>query len=157
MAGKAQEVLAALCSAMTEQRDLYVRLEGEARALGEEAARPSEEADVDRILALVESKQTLMDELAALDARLVPLREAWAGVRLELPESERAPLAALIDELRALMQLVMRIEEENSHRLTEHTEAIARRLGKVRRARRAGQAYGEQERGSRPRFYDERK
>ena len=157
MAGRAHEVLAALRSALADQRELYARLLDEANRLGEEAARAPEEADVDRMLELVEAKQKSLQDISALEERVRPLREEWAEARPELSEEERAPLSTLVEELAGMMQAVMEAEEENTRRLSLHAEAIGRRLDEVRRARKAGQAYGEHSRGSHPRFYDERK
>ncbi|MBE7559971.1 hypothetical protein HS125_13935 [bacterium] len=152
--GADQDVLDQLLAHLGRQREVYQRLVDEATVLRKEAGKSPEEADVTAILAAVEAREGSLAELARLDAALAPLRQRWNDVRDRFSAAERRPLGELVEELARLMQSVLALEDENCRLVEQHTAALGRELERVRRARRAGDAYKEQDRPGDPRFYD---
>jgi hypothetical protein len=152
-----EEILRQLMDGIGRQRDLYKELKQEIEALREQVEKSPTEADYDFIIAREKRKMELMGELGLCEKHLVPLRGKWEGVREKFDWSQREPLSLLVEELGALMQDAMSMEERNEVHMKKHCDAIALRLKSNQQARKANQAYGASGQSSNPKFYDKKK
>lgn len=129
---------ARLLDGLRRQREKYLAMAG---ASAEQAAA-LEASDMDRLLAAVERKRALLEEIDVLEKEVGPLRMRWD----ELKISVDAALAKEIEEtatgMRDVLQVLVKQEDEGRAALERRRTAEAAGLQDLLRKARARNAYG---------------
>lgn len=137
---------------LDRQRDLYQRLDALSRT--QEALIESDETD--RLLEVLGSRQTLVDEIGALNEELSPFAERWDDLSTRLDPARRSALRARFDEVAALVGGIAERDEADRRRLESRRAAVGSQLNGLHNARGAVRAYEDRHRADQasPRFQD---
>lgn len=128
---------ARLLTLLTEQRDLYLQL-------GDLAQRQRNLISGDRpemLLNILADRQKLVLAMARLNEELSPYRRDWEAVYSRLPATAGAQVSALIAEINATLQTILRIDQEDGALLSAKKSAVGRQLDELSGARAANAAY----------------
>jgi hypothetical protein len=127
-----------VADALTRQLALY-------RSLDTLSLRQSaliEGDDTDRLLVVLGERQVLVEQIAAIGARLEPIRAAWESFLLGLPPATRDQIRELVDALADLAGQVAGRDEADRRCLEMRRAAVGAELTTVGRGRSALMAYG---------------
>lgn len=118
-------------------------LYGALDALSQRQTELVEAGDAEGVLAVLRSRQEILDELSVVAERQRPLRDRWASslALIEMPVRER--IAARVHAMERLAAEINERDERDRERLEEQRDSIANELASVGKTRRAVSAYGE--------------
>jgi stage III sporulation protein SpoIIIAA len=131
------------------QAELYRTLIGLARA---QADKISAE-DVDALMRFLEKKKVIIDEIEQVGATAEPLRQFWESHKDEVAEPVRERLKAVVDEIRALLEELMEIEEAGRRKLGITKDEVESQMQQLSAGPRAMRSYAPG-RDQNPRFMD---
>jgi hypothetical protein len=98
--------------------------------------------DVDGILGLIEQKRSLLSEIDAIEAGLAPIKGDWRRVRAGFTPEEAGELEATLDGTKAVLEELVRLEDEGRALLEKRREEKSEALEGLLRKSRARGAYG---------------
>lgn len=136
-------------SLLTSQRALL----GELDALSQRQSALIDNEDMEPLLALLDERQRVIDQVMPVSRTLDELRWRWRTVRAALPESRRDQVQHAEDALLGLFTQVARRDERDQARLKSRLESAGAQLSGLATSRRAAGAYG-QTPAAAPRFQD---
>jgi flagellar biosynthesis/type III secretory pathway chaperone len=123
---------------LDRQHGLYQRLEGLSRAQGEHIRAER----TDSLLEVLGQRQTLIDELGALNEEIAPFVQKWDQIAPLLPERHRAVLRERFASVAALVDEIATRDEADRRTLESKRSEIEGLLRDVPQARGAIAAYG---------------
>lgn len=126
---------------LEQQLDIYRRLE----ELSLQQARCLEEGWPQQLLAVLDLRQRLIDELTELCQRTQAFRQAWPGCLAGLPPTERTRLENLARSVQEMHQRVLERDRQNLESLRRLHEETCRELTEAHRAGQAMQGYHQPE------------
>lgn len=152
MAGQADGTTGAALEALAAERDLYGRIL--------ELSRRGHQLAVDgrheELLAVLADKGRLAEQVAAAGERTRELKAAWAEKSAAMPAAERDRGAALIGEIRAMLEQILAEDAESQKLLGGRRAGVLEEILRMQQGRRANQAYGQRPAGP-AHFRDEKK
>lgn len=128
---------ARLITLLTEQRDLYLQL-------GDLAQRQRNLISGDRpemLLNILADRQRLVMGLAKLNEELSPYRRDWEAVYSRLPAAVGTQASALIAEINATLQSILKTDLEDGALLSAKKTAVGHQLDELSGTRAANAAY----------------
>jgi hypothetical protein len=144
-----EEKVKAFERTLGEQAELYRALIGLSR---EHVDKISAE-DVDALMVFLEKKRKIIDEIEQVEVAAEPLRRFWESHKDEAPEPVRASLRAVVDEIRALLEELVEIEEADRRKLGITKDEIEQQMRQLSAGPRAMRSYAPG-RDQKPRFMD---
>jgi hypothetical protein len=106
-------VLAGLVEGYERELALYARL----LAVAEDSAREERSPrGVEHVLGALREKGRLLEEIAEIEARLAPLKDAWAREKSSAPAAAVGALNALLDRVAKALEAILAVEESGSRR-----------------------------------------
>jgi hypothetical protein len=99
--------------------------------------------DTDALMAILSKRQTLIDELSALNQEMEPFRRQWPNYMDRVPGTDRTKLQAMAAEMALLIKRIGERDDADRVALEAQREALAAEINGVRRGRGALAAYGE--------------
>jgi hypothetical protein len=136
-------------SLLTSQRALL----GELDALSQRQSVLIDGEDMEPLLALLDERQRVIEQVLPVSRTLDELRWRWRTVRAALPESRRDQVQHAEDALLGLFTQVARRDERDQARLKSRLESAGTQLAELAASRRAAGAYG-QPPSAAPRYQD---
>lgn len=146
MTGKETNGLVALVG---EQIELYRRLE----TLSERQHELVLGEDTDALLGVLGERQTLIDSISEVSARMTPYRARWDEHVGTMSEDGRASLRRGLDELASMMSRIAERDEDDRRVMEERRSRIQNQLSGVKRGGAAVRGYA-QAAAKGPRFQD---
>jgi hypothetical protein len=122
---------------LTEQRDLYARLDG----LADRQRLLISGDEPEDLLAVLGERQTVLDRLGVLAADMRPYQQSWRDVRGRLSGEEGARADRLILEVNCLLAGILEKDEADARLLAARKHAAAQAMGDLKKSRAAGAAY----------------
>lgn len=129
---------------LREQRDLCARL-GELSDCQRDLIT-GEAAD--RLLSVLSERQTLLDRLSTLGARLRPLQQRWREIRACMDAASAEAADRLVAEVNALLSAVLVRDEADAQLLSARRQVAGQEIAELRQTRVAGSAYARASAGS---------
>jgi hypothetical protein len=108
--------------------------------------------DMDALLALIERKRILMEEVEALEKEIAPIKARWTQLRSQLEPETVRPIEEAIGKTREILESIVRLEDEGRALMVQRRDMTAQELKEQMTKRRARGAYGSP--GTGPRFID---
>jgi flagellar biosynthesis/type III secretory pathway chaperone len=108
--------------------------------------------DMDALLALIERKRVLMEEVEALEKEISPIKARWQSLRSQLDLERVRSIEEAIGKTREILESIVRLEDEGRALMVQRRDMTAQELKELMTKRRARGAYGNP--GSGPRFID---
>lgn len=125
---------------LTEQRDLYGRL----RELSDRQRALIAGDRPEQLLSILQERQTLISSLSRLNEQLAPFRREWDAMYARLSEESRERTSALLNEINALLKVILKTDREDSVLLAARKHTVARELSGVAGGKTATSAYARQ-------------
>ncbi len=126
-----------LLDLLAAQRDLYTQLHGlSARQQDLIAA-----GETERLLAILSERQTLVQQLTAINADLAPLRSEMTALSEAAPADRRQALRSLVDEVQHLLEAIINQDETDRRSLESAKAEVSQELRRTTAAPRALRAY----------------
>ena len=125
---------------LTEQRDLYGRL----RELSDRQRSLISGDRPEQLLGILQERQTLISSLSTLNEQLAPFRREWDAMYARLPEESRERTSALLNEINALLKVILKTDREDSVLLAARKHTVAQELSGVAGGKNAANAYARQ-------------
>lgn len=122
---------------LTQQRDLYTRLQGLSTRQRDLVASDQPE----QLLTILRERQSLVTSLARINDELSPFRQDWNNLYDQLPDEARAAASSLLDEINQMLQVILKTDQEDGAMLSARKEAVATELRDVGGGRAANAAY----------------
>jgi hypothetical protein len=126
-------------------------------SLTELARRQAEEIsaeNVDAIVAFLEEKKKIVEQIEGIEAAAAPLKEFWEEHREEVGERARAGLKEAVDEIRGLLEELLEIESRSQKELGRTKDALQGQIQDLSTGAKAIGSYAPKP-DHRPRFMDE--
>ncbi len=98
--------------------------------------------DPDRLTALLERRQSLIDELVSLGADLEPYRDAWPDLWGRLDPCDRERLDVMLDEVHRLLADTRSEGESQRSRISDSRRSLQGQLDQIANGRTSIDAYG---------------
>lgn len=136
-------------SLLTSQRALL----GELDALSQRQSALIDGEDMEPLLALLDERQRVIEQVLPVSRTLDELRWRWRTVRAALPASRRDQVQHAEDALLGLFTQVARRDERDQARLKNRLESAGVQLAGLATSRRAAGAYAQMPAVA-PRFQD---
>jgi len=124
----------------------------------EKQAAYIEAMDIGGLTAGASETRALMRKIRDLEADLRPLRQSWRDLDWDRPVNEKRKIDALVDEIRALIESIQKIKDENKTNLEQSMEQLRAQMTGLKTSTQATQAYHRRPAtGSPARFIDQSK
>ncbi len=146
-----------LARILDRQREVYERLE----LLSLSQAQLIHEDQTDDLLTVLGQRQSLIEQLTALNDELTPFTERWSELSVRLSERHRDDLRRRFDDVGRLVDSITRRDEADRRALEARRSSVGSELQSLTRTKGAVAAYARaQSPGVRespdPRFQDRR-
>lgn len=146
-----------LARVLDRQREIYEKLE----LLSLSQAHLISEDQTDDLLAVLGQRQTLIEQLTALNDEMAPFAERWSELAPRLSEQHREALRQRFDDVGRLVESITRRDEGDRRALEARRSSVGNELQSLTHNRGAVAAYARvQTPGGRqaaePRFQDRR-
>ena len=146
-----------LARVLDRQREIYERLE----LISLSQAQLISEDQTDDLLSVLGQRQSLIEQLSALNDELAPFAERWNELAPRLSEEHREALRQRFDDVGRLVESITRRDEGDRRALEARRSTVGNELQSLTRSRGAVAAYARaQTPGGReapdPRFQDRR-
>lgn len=146
-----------LARVLDRQREIYEKLE----LLSLSQAQLISEDQTDDLLAVLGQRQTLIEQLSALNEEMAPFAERWSELAPRLSEQHRESLRQRFDDVGRLVESITRRDEGDRRALEARRSSVGSELQSLTHSRGAVAAYTRvQTPGGRealnPRFQDRR-
>ena len=128
-----------LLAPLEEQLALYKKLK---ELTGRQRELVSEE-DPAALLALLGERQQLLDQLAALDGEVAPIRRSWDRLSSTLPGAVLRRATAVFQESRRLLENILASDQKDTELLEGRKANVAEALQTIGAARQTHAAYGQ--------------
>lgn len=125
---------------------------GALRALCDRQGTLVESDDAEGLVAIMNERQPVIDEIQRIDRELEPLRTQWVAGAPGLPGAFRERIARRIEEIGELSAAVAQRDETDRAAMARRRDEVAERLVEIGRGRGALAAYGRAATG--PSFQD---
>jgi hypothetical protein len=129
---------ARLIHLLEQQHELYRKL----RELSEKQRGLISGDRPERLLSILRERQDLVAGLARLNEQLGPFRRNWDTLYGMLPEPDRARASGLLQEINALLRVILRTDQEDGALLSVRKQAVAAEIANLSGGRTANAAYG---------------
>jgi Mg2+ and Co2+ transporter CorA len=129
-----------LISLLTQQRDLYQRLQ----QLAEQQRSLIASDRPESLLNVLKERQTLVGKLAQLNMQLAPYRRNWHETYNGLSDEVRQQAGKLLEEINGMLQTILSADREDSALLSARKQVIANELNDVSGGRKVNAAYAQQ-------------
>jgi len=130
--GLSKHSVAQLVAGYSEEATLYQMLFGltsrQRRCLGDGG-------DLSEFVELIDEKDAVLNQIAALEAELEPIRTVWTAARAAAREKVAADLNPILDEMISTIQRTVALERDNEHLLETRRRELQRVLSDARRWR----------------------
>lgn len=126
-----------LARVLDRQREVYERLE----LLSLSQAQLIHEDQTDELLAVLGQRQSLIEQLTALNDELAPFTERWSELASRLSEQHREDLRQRFDEVGRLVESITRRDESDRRALEVRRSSVGSELQSLTRSRGAVAAY----------------
>ncbi len=134
-----------------KQRELYAKLLGMSRRQVDLVNRTR----TDELLSLLAEKQLVLAELGELQEKLSPVHPDWEKVVSALSEQERGELRKIAGEIAALLEDILRLDEEGRQALGNLRDQALSQLKHIGSGKKVLDAYKQKDGDEGVRFVDE--
>jgi hypothetical protein len=98
--------------------------------------------DAESLLGLLGRRQSLIDRLVQINARIEPFKQQWPDLWNELDDEHRESVRQRIDEVRGLLDHIIDQDERDRVALASHRNSVSRQLDHLNRGAAVHRAYG---------------
>jgi hypothetical protein len=126
-----------LVNLLTQQRDLYLRLQ----ELSERQRSMIAGDRPELLLNILRDRQDLVTSLARLNDELAPYRRHWDDMYRALPDAQRDQASTLLQEINGLLRVILRTDQEDGALLSARKQAVAAGLTATAGGQTANSAY----------------
>lgn len=126
-----------LARVLDRQREIYERLE----LLSLSQAALINEDQTDDLLAVLGQRQSLIEQLTALNDEMAPFAERWSELAPRLSEHHRSALRQRFDDVGRLVESITRRDEGDRRALEARRSSVGSELQSLTRSRGAVAAY----------------
>ncbi len=133
------------------QAGLYRTLLGLARKQAEQMTSAD---NVDALVAILEEKRKVVDEIEGIEASCGPLRRLWEDHRDDVSESTREKMRAVVGEIRALLEELLELEDSSRQKLGLAKDSLEEEIRQLGVGPKAMRSYSKKP-DDLPRFMDE--
>ncbi len=141
----------ALIAGLEEELDLY-------RQMLEISNQQVERGgDVDFLFSALKKKQELVLKIQSIDDRLAELKMWWKQNRGDLPREEKERIAALFEEIEAVVKRLLELEGVLVEQVQKSKDRLEADLSQVNAGKKAVKAYYGKGTGKEARFVDRRR
>lgn len=130
---------ARLLDSLSRQRDRYASVAG----ISERQRALLESNDMDALIDLIDQKRRLLLEIESIKKETADLMERWPSLRASAPAETVRGVEAVVEETRALLERILRIEEEDRARFEQGRQERADELRKLQMRKKMRDAYGQ--------------
>ncbi len=127
-----------LIELLDQQRLIYLQLQ----KLGRSQTQLVAAGQAEPLLDLLAQRQTLIDNLSQLNARVEPFKREWPRVWSSLDAAMRARVSGLIDHVQNLLDQIVEQDSRDRASLTLQRDRIGSELGQLRKGSTVHRAYG---------------
>jgi hypothetical protein len=141
-----------LIDGLRRQREKY----GEIAAIAERQGPLLESGDLEALMPLIERKRALMEEIEAIKRDTGGLLQRWPELKPGLPAERVRAVEQVVEETRALLERILRLEEEGRSKVERGRGDKAEEIRQLQKQKRLRDAYGQKEEGE-SRYLDDKK
>lgn len=141
-----------LMEGLIRQRDRYL----EVAALAERQRSLLEAGDLDGLMKLIETKRAKLEEVEAVKRETAGLMERWPELRAAAAPEVVRRVEQVVDETRALLEKILKTEEEDRRRFESGRDERAAEIRNLRQRKKLRDAYGQKGEGG-PGVIDDKK
>lgn len=127
-----------LITLLDRQKAVYHQL----RSLSQRQADEVAAADPESLLNTLSQRQVLIDQLVEISASVEPYKQAWPQFLSQLDEEVRVEIRARIEAVQALLDEIIKQDEQDRLALVGHRARMAGEMQKVRQGSALHKAYG---------------
>ena len=132
--------------ALTEQVACYRRL----AKLAETQHQYVQQSQTERLLEVLNRRQEVLDQIAALEVALAPAKGRWAAYLDGLPPARKPEAEALLAEKRRLLEEITAADKDDALVLQQRKLSLGRQIGQAGAAKAVNRTYAAAAYGARP-------
>ena len=132
--------------ALSEQVACYRRL----AKLAETQHQYVQQSQTERLLEVLNRRQEVLDQIAALEVALAPAKGRWAGYLDGLPPARKPEAEALLAEKRRLLEEITAADKDDALVLQQRKITLGRQIGQAGAAKVVNRTYAAAAYGARP-------
>ena len=133
-------------TALEEQVSCYRRL----AKLAETQHQYVQQSQTERLLEVLQRRQEVLDQIAALEVSLAPAKGRWAIYLDGLPAGGRPAVGALLAEKRRLLEEITAADKDDALVLQQRKISLGRQIGQAGAAKAVNRTYAAAAYGARP-------
>jgi len=141
-----------LHDALVLQRDKYA----EVAAMSERQRALLESGDLEGLMSLIEAKRARLEEVESVKRGVADAMQRWPQLRSSCPPEVARRVEAVVEEIRAILEKILRVEEEDRGRFERGRDERAAEIRDLRQRQKLRDAYGQKEQGGAG-FVDDKK
>jgi len=126
-----------LIGLLTEQRRLYEQLKDLSCRQSEYIAQ----SDTQQLLSVLAARQDVVDQLTQLNEKIGYQPEQLAEMAADLPDDQRDGIRRLFDEIQAILEQIIRQDDDDRKQLTAASQKTGQQLKQVNQTGTAIHAY----------------
>jgi hypothetical protein len=132
--------------ALAEQVSCYRRL----AKLAETQHQYVQQSQTERLLEVLNRRQEVLDQVAALEVALAPAKGRWAAYLNGLPPARKPDVEALLSEKRRLLEEITAADKDDALVLQQRKISLGRQIGQAGAAKAVNRTYAAAAYGARP-------
>lgn len=113
-------------------------------AISGEELRLVKDAELEQATVVLSKKQQQLEEIAAVEVRIKPLKERWPAIKAALPPPDLSKFQTVLKDLSELLEQLIAIERETEDVLSRQIATVRKSPGGAAAEERARRAYGVQ-------------
>lgn len=126
-----------LTQLLARQQAIYLQMQ----AFSRRQTQLIESGDAESLLALLDERQKLIDQLIAISREVEPFKQRWPALWASLDDTARTQLKTHIDAVQEMLDQILQQDERDRAALVEHRQKIGAQLTGLKRSSAAHQAY----------------
>ncbi len=113
-------------------------------AISAEELKLVKDAELEQATVVLSRKQQQLEEIAAIEAKIKPLKERWPAIKAGLKPAELSQFQAVLRDLSDLLERLIALERETEDILSRQIATVRKSPGGAAAEERARRAYGAQ-------------
>ena len=109
-----------------------------------------QQCQTERLLEVLQRRQEVLDQIAALEAALAPAKGRWAAYLDGLPPARKPEAEALLAEKRRLLEEITSADKDDALVLQQRKINLGRQIGQAGAAKAVNRTYAAAAYGARP-------
>ncbi len=137
-AGEVTGEAGTLLAGLREEVVIY----GNVLAVSGEELKLVKDAELEQATQMLSKKQQMLEDIAAIETRVRPLKEKWPTIKSALPGPAQSQFADVLKNLSELLERLIAIERETEEILARQIAIVRKGAGAAAAEERATKAYG---------------